>query len=86
MIVLLLIVGLFLGLPMSGLAAEGQADKKIPKKLRKPLDVHMLGVEGEGAAYWPRWRGPSGQGVVVGGGYPDRWSTFSQLDPVYEPI
>ncbi len=23
---------------------------------------------------WPRWRGPSGQGEVSGGGYPDTWS------------
>ena len=36
--------------------------------------VHMIAVEGEGAKYWPRWRGPSGQGLVTGSGYPDRWS------------
>jgi outer membrane protein assembly factor BamB len=36
--------------------------------------VAMLAVEGEGAKYWPRWRGPSGQGVVPDGDYPDRWS------------
>ena len=24
--------------------------------------------------YWARWRGPSGQGVVSGTGYPDSWS------------
>ena len=34
----------------------------------------MIPVEGEGAQYWPRWRGPSGQGVVDDVGYPDRWS------------
>ncbi len=34
----------------------------------------MLEVEGEGAQYWPRWRGPSGQGLVPGGKYVDRWS------------
>ncbi|HXV61831.1 MAG TPA: PQQ-binding-like beta-propeller repeat protein [Vicinamibacteria bacterium] len=37
-------------------------------------DVQLLPVEGEGASYWPRWRGPSGQGTVNGTGYPDRWS------------
>ena len=75
MIPVLVIIGLFLGWPTTGLAAEGpQDDKKIPKKLRKPLDVRMLGAEGEGAAFWPRWRGPSGQGVAEEGGYPDRWS------------
>ncbi len=36
--------------------------------------VRMIGVEGEGARYWPRWRGPSGQGLVSGSGYPDSWS------------
>jgi outer membrane protein assembly factor BamB len=37
-------------------------------------DVHMIEVEGEGAKYWPRWRGPSGQGLVPTGTYVDRWS------------
>ena len=36
--------------------------------------VNMITVEGEGKNYWPRWRGPSGQGYVEGSGYPDRWS------------
>jgi outer membrane protein assembly factor BamB len=39
--------------------------------------VRMLEVSGEGAKYWPRWRGPSGQGVVLGKAYPDRWSSTS---------
>ena len=34
----------------------------------------MIEVEGEARQYWPRWRGPSGQGVVEGKGYPDVWS------------
>ena len=37
-------------------------------------DVAMIAVEGEGAKYWPRWRGPSGQGLAAGSGYVDRWS------------
>jgi outer membrane protein assembly factor BamB len=36
--------------------------------------VRMVADEGEAANYWPRWRGPSGQGLVSGGGYLDRWS------------
>jgi outer membrane protein assembly factor BamB len=36
--------------------------------------VAMVGVSPEGAAYWPRWRGPGGQGLAVDSGYPDRWS------------
>lgn len=37
-------------------------------------NVRMITVEGEGANYWPRWRGPSAQGYVTGSGYPDTWS------------
>lgn len=36
--------------------------------------VRMIEVAGEGARYWPRWRGPSGQGVVPAGKYTDSWS------------
>jgi outer membrane protein assembly factor BamB len=39
-----------------------------------PGDVRMIEVVGEGAKYWPRWRGPSGQGLVPAGQYPDSWS------------
>src|SRR5207244_3748307 len=28
----------------------------------------------EARQYWPRWRGPSGQGIVEGKSYPDSWS------------
>ena len=41
--------------------------------------VEMIAVEGEGAQYWPRWRGPSGQGVVDGAVYPDRWSATDNV-------
>ena len=34
----------------------------------------MVNQEGEAARYWPRWRGPGGQGVASDGSYPDRWS------------
>lgn len=37
-------------------------------------DVRLLEAEGESARYWPRWRGPSGQGLVRTGTYLDRWS------------
>src|SRR5262245_32656013 len=37
-------------------------------------DVELIGVAGEGALYWPRWRGPSGQGHVAGTNYTDTWS------------
>ena len=41
--------------------------------------VRMIQVAGEGANYWPRWRGPSGQGIVTGTGYPDRWSATDNV-------
>jgi len=41
--------------------------------------VRMIAVEGEGAKYWPRWRGPSGQGVVSGTGYVDEWSATQNV-------
>jgi len=42
-------------------------------------DVRMVEVAGEGAKYWPRWRGPSGQGQVTGGQYTDKWSPNASL-------
>ena len=44
-----------------------------------PAAVRMIAVEGEGADYWPRWRGPSGQGLVGDSGYPDRWSATDNV-------
>jgi outer membrane protein assembly factor BamB len=41
--------------------------------------VRMVADNGEGAKYWPRWRGPSGQGLVVGTGYPDAWSATENV-------
>jgi outer membrane protein assembly factor BamB len=36
--------------------------------------ISMIPSTGDAARYWPRWRGPSGQGHVTGTGYPDKWS------------
>ncbi len=44
-----------------------------------PGDVRMIEVTGEGARYWPRWRGPSGQGYVPEGQYVDRWSSTERV-------
>ncbi len=41
--------------------------------------IHMILPEGEANRYWPRWRGPSGQGLVGDGGYPDSWSATSNV-------
>jgi outer membrane protein assembly factor BamB len=40
--------------------------------------VRMVAVEGEGAKYWPVWRGPSRQGLGVGS-YPDSWSATENV-------
>jgi outer membrane protein assembly factor BamB len=47
--------------------------------LAVPEDVSLLPAEGQAARYWPRWRGPSGQGIVVGSGYPDQWSDTANV-------
>ena len=41
--------------------------------------VSMVADEGEGARNWPRWRGPSGQGLAAGSGYPDTWSSTQNV-------
>src|SRR6185295_130560 len=41
--------------------------------------VQMVGDTGEAAKYWARWRGPSGQGIVAGTGYPDSWSATENV-------
>ncbi len=37
-------------------------------------EIQMIRPQGEGDRYWPRWRGPTGQGLAEGKGYPDTWS------------
>ena len=46
----------------------------LPSAAGQDTDLRILVAEGEGQAYWPNWRGPSGQGLVEGDGYPDTWS------------
>ena len=47
--------------------------------LAAPADVRMVEVVGEGAKYWTRWRGPSGQGHVPAGQYTDKWSPATSV-------
>lgn len=49
------------------------------------VEVRMIEVVGEGAKYWPRWRGPSGQGYVADGQYNDTWSAKAALWKVNVP-
>jgi outer membrane protein assembly factor BamB len=41
--------------------------------------VRMVVVDGEGARYWSQWRGPSGQGLASGTGYPTTWSATENV-------
>jgi outer membrane protein assembly factor BamB len=41
--------------------------------------IRQIPVEGEAAQYWTRWRGPSGQGLVVGTNYTDTWSDTEHI-------
>src|SRR5918994_6970096 len=42
-------------------------------------EVRMIEVTGEGAKFWSRWRGPSGQGLVAPGKYANTWSPTSNI-------
>jgi outer membrane protein assembly factor BamB len=41
--------------------------------------IRMVEDEGEAEKYWPRWRGPSGQGLASGAGYVDTWSSTQNV-------
>ncbi len=63
-VILTLAAALLLAAPPARSAVAAAAD----------LVVSMIVPGGEAMKYWSRWRGPSGQGVVEGAGYPDSWS------------
>jgi hypothetical protein len=44
-----------------------------------PDPVELIASPGDGAKYWPRWRGPSGQGYVAGTSYVDTWSPTQNI-------
>jgi outer membrane protein assembly factor BamB len=50
-----------------------------PAPAFQDTDVSLVATEGEGARYWPRWRGPSGQGFASGTSYPDKWSATENV-------
>ena len=53
----------------------GQVETAGPLSGSRTQDgIRMILPEGEANRYWPRWRGPSGQGLARGEGYPDTWS------------
>src|SRR5688572_8604327 len=64
---------LILGIAL-GMAAITTPQDDVEAQPRLERGVGMVVPGGEASRYWPRWRGPSGQGLAVGTGYPDRWS------------
>jgi outer membrane protein assembly factor BamB len=64
-------------LQMMGAAAAWPSASLLAQQGAGP--VEMIAETGEGAKYWPRWRGPSGQGLVSGSGYVDRWSATENV-------
>lgn len=59
------VAGLFVAAGMSFLS---------PIRAAADAAATMIEVDGDGAKYWSRWRGPSGQGIVKAGKYRDKWS------------
>ena len=51
----------------------------VPAEIPAPEPVSLIPVQGEGARYWPRWRGPSGQGLVEGTNFTDTWSATTNV-------
>lgn len=49
------------------------------------VEVRMVEAAGEGAKYWPRWRGPSGQGHAAPGHYTDTWSANTAVWKIAVP-
>jgi outer membrane protein assembly factor BamB len=47
--------------------------------LSRAGEVRMVEVTGEGAKFWSRWRGPSGQGFVGPGKYANTWSPKTNI-------
>jgi outer membrane protein assembly factor BamB len=56
------------------LAALAVAIGPRPQVAGQEPAVRMVADEGEALKYWPRWRGPSGQGLAMDAGYVDVWS------------
>jgi len=63
---------------MLGVAISSVTTVMPPRAIRAQTvsarGVAMVVPGGDATRYWPRWRGPSGQGLAAGTGYPDRWS------------
>lgn len=61
--------------PVLGLMGAALLSSAIPDRIGAAAEiVQIIQADGDAAKYWSRWRGPSGQGIVRNGAYPERWS------------
>ncbi len=74
-------LGLVALLPLQAAVQQSSGSQAPAQPASKPAAVappgpavSMIVPGGEAMQYWSRWRGPSGQGLVGGGNYPDKWS------------
>lgn len=73
-------IAILLGLLLFGVVLVNVAvDGRLAAQAQETTGIRLIADEGEAARYWARWRGPSGQGVVAGSGYPDRWSATQNV-------
>ena len=66
-------------LMLAALVIAAVARQPQPRVAGQEPSVRMIADEGEAARHWPRWRGPSGQGLAAGTGYVDRWSATENV-------
>jgi outer membrane protein assembly factor BamB len=59
---------------LSAQEVEGAVEAEVEAPPAAPT-VAMVEPTGDASYYWSRWRGPTGQGIVYGEGYPDHWGT-----------
>jgi len=75
-------LALLAGVALAALAhAVAPRAQGAPQASRGAADppVSMIVPGGDAMKYWPLWRGPSGQGLVDGTGYPSTWSDTKNI-------
>jgi hypothetical protein len=57
----------------------GRQGDRIAAQPAPDTNVSMIAAGGDAEQNWPRWRGPGGQGIAAGSGYPDAWSDTENI-------
>jgi outer membrane protein assembly factor BamB len=77
---LIAIAALLCGGVASAAMPEGDAPPAEETVAPVQATATMIGYSGDAAYYWPRWRGPSGQGIVSDDyDYPQQWSAQTNI-------